>query len=116
MIHQMIAYVSDLAEGDRIHQAVASDDRTPGVAESDGVTQVVNTDPLESQTTRCTPKEFADHFGFQLPLPALPTLVEPSQRGIGDDRSRSSEIWPWLALTLVGLLCMENFLANRTAA
>jgi Aerotolerance regulator N-terminal len=116
MIHQMIAYVSGLAQGDRIQQVVASDDRTPGVAESDGVMQVVNTDPLESQTTRCTPKEFADHFGFQLPLPALPTLVEPGQRGIGDDRSRSSEIWPWLALTLVGLLCMENFLANRTAA
>ena len=28
----------------------------------------------------------------------------------------SDEIWPWLALTLLGLLLVENFLANRTAA
>jgi hypothetical protein len=116
MIHQMIAYVSGLADGDRIPHVVASGERKPGLLESNGFMQVVNTDPLESQTTRCTPKEFADRFGFQLPVPAAPTLVQPDQRGIGDDRARSNEIWPWLALTLVGLLFVENFLANRTAA
>jgi hypothetical protein len=116
MIYQMIAYVSGLAEGDRIQQVVASNERKPGLVESDGSVQVVNADPLESQTTRCTPKEFADRFGFQLPVPAAQTLVQQGPRVNNDDRSRSNEIWPWLALTLVGLLLVENFLANRTAA
>ena len=116
MIHQMIAYVSGLAEGGRIKQVVASDERKPGLVESDGLVQVVNADPLESQMTRCTPKEFADRFGFQLPVPTTYTPVQQGTRGVADDRLRSNEIWPWLALTLVGMLLVENFLANRTAA
>jgi hypothetical protein len=116
MIHQMIAYVAGLTEGDRIQQAVAGADQKPGLVESDGLVRVVNVDPVESQTARCTPKEFADHFGFQLPVPVTQSLVQQGPRGITDDRSRSNEIWPWLALTLVGLLLVENFLANRTAA
>jgi hypothetical protein len=116
MIHQMIAYVAGLTEGDRIQQAVAGADQKPGLVESDGLVRVVNVDPAESQTARCTPKEFADHFGFQLPVPVTQSLVQQGPRGITDDRSRSNEIWPWLALTLVGLLLVENFLANRTAA
>ncbi len=116
MIHQMIAYVSGLTDGDRIRQAVAGAEQKPGLVESDGLVEVVNADPLESQTTRCTPKEFADRFGFQLPVPAADTLVPTGTRGFADDRLRSDEIWPWLALTLVGLLLVENFLANRTAA
>jgi hypothetical protein len=49
-------------------------------------------------------------------VPVTQRLVQQGPRGITDDRSRSNEIWPWLALTLVGLLLVENFLANRTAA
>jgi hypothetical protein len=116
MIHQMIAYVSGLADGGSIRQAVAGDERKPGLVDSDGVVEVVNPDPLESQTARSTPKEFADRFGFQLPISAPPTLARPGSSGIGDDRLRSNEIWPWLALTVVGLLLLEHFLANRTAA
>jgi hypothetical protein len=116
MVHQMIAYVSGLADGGRIRQSVAGDERKPGLFESDGLVQVVNPDPLESQTERCTPKEFADRFGFKLPISAPPELPSQGSSRIGDDRLRSNEIWPWLALTLVGLLLLENFLANRTAA
>jgi uncharacterized membrane protein len=116
MIHQMVAYASGLAEGGRVRQAVAAALRKPGLVESDGLVQVVNVDPSESQTARCTPKEFADRFGFQLPVPAAETLARQGSSGVGDDRLRSNEIWPWLALTLVGLLLVENFLANRTAA
>jgi hypothetical protein len=112
----MIAYVSALAETERIQQVVAGDDHKPGLFESDGVVCVANVDPLESQTARCTPKEFADNFGFRLPVPATTALVTQSPHGIVDERSRSNEIWPWLALALVGLLLVENFLANRTAA
>jgi hypothetical protein len=116
MIHQMVAYVAGIAGGGRIKNVVAGGERKPGVTEADGLVQVVNTDPLESETARCTPKEFADRFGFQLPLPAPDPLVPEGTQKIADDRLRSNEIWPWLALTLVGLLLVESFLANRTAA
>ena len=64
-----------LAEGGRIRQEVAGDDRKPGVVESDGLVHVVNADPSESETARCTPKEFADRFGFKLPVPAGPDVA-----------------------------------------
>jgi hypothetical protein len=121
MLHQMLAYVTGLAEGGRVRQEIAGADgggerQQPGVFESNGYVHVVNADPLESETARCTPKEFADRFGFRLPGPAAEALAQPAPRATTDDRSRSDEIWPWLALTLLGLLLVENFLANRTAA
>jgi hypothetical protein len=116
MLHQLVAYVSGLAEGGRIRQAVIRDAQKPGVVESDGLVHIVNPDPLESETVRCTPKEFAGRFGFTLPEPGATAVAGQGTRRIADDRLRSDEIWPWLALTLVGLLLAENFLANRTAA
>ncbi len=116
MIHQMAAYVSGLAEGGPVKQVLADVEQWPGVVESDGLVRVVNVDPLESRTERCTPKEFADRFGFTLPGPAPETVAQSGPRGISDDRLRSNEVWPWLALSLFGVLLVENFLANRTAA
>jgi hypothetical protein len=116
MLHQMIAYVSGLTEGGRIRQEIAAGALAPGVTESDGVFHVVNADPLESETARCTPKEFADRFGFRLPDPAPAVAAAHGTGGNADERLRSDELWPWLALSVVGLLLLENFLANRTAA
>jgi hypothetical protein len=116
MLHQMVSYVAGLAEGGRIRQAIVQDERKPGVIDSEGLVHIVNPDPLESETARCTPKEFAERFGFPLPGPAPHDAAQPGTRGVSDDRLRNDEIWPWLALTLVGLLLVENFLANRTAA
>jgi hypothetical protein len=116
MLHQMVSYVSGLAEGGRIRSAIVADERKPEVVESEGLVHVVNPDPLESETARCTLKEFAERFGFPLPEPAPQDATQPGTRGMTDDRLRNDEIWPWLALTLVGLLLVENFLANRTAA
>jgi Aerotolerance regulator N-terminal len=116
MIHQMVAYVSGLADGGRVRQALAGAERKPGLVEADGLVEVVNVDPLESQTARCTPKEFADRFGFPLLVPPAQPLLGQGSGAVADDRLRSNEIWPWLALTLVGMLLLENFLANRTAA
>jgi hypothetical protein len=116
MLHQMLSYVTGLAEGGRIRQEIAGDERQPGIVEADGLVHVVNIDPYESDMSRCTPKEFADRFGFQLPVPAQPNVARQSTPGKADDRLRSNEIWPWLALTLLGMLLVESFLANRTAA
>jgi hypothetical protein len=116
MIHQIVAYACGLADGGRIRQEITSIDRKPGIIESDGLVHVVNPDPSESETGRCTPSEFADRFGFKLPVPAGPDEASQSAPASVDDRLRSDEIWPSLALILLGLLLSESFLANRTAA
>jgi hypothetical protein len=116
VVHQMLAHVAGLTEGGRVRHESAAGDRKPGVYESDGLLHVVNADPFESETARCTPREFASRFGFRLPDPGAPAAARAGGRAISDDRLRSDELWPWLALTLVGLLLAENFLANRTAA
>jgi hypothetical protein len=122
MVHQMLSYVTGLSEGGPIRQEVAGADRLPGITESDGLVSVTNVDPCESETARCTPREFADHFGFHLPEAPAPASVAAvganakAARATQDDRLRADELWPFLALTLVGLMLLENFLANRTAA
>ena len=115
MLHQMIEYVSGLGDEGRIRQETARLDRKPGIVQPDGIVHVVNVDPLESETARCTPAEFAARFGFKLPEPVAPIAAGPGRR-IADERLRSDELWPWLAVIVVGLLLVENFLANRTAA
>ena len=116
MVHQMIAYASGLAEGGPSRTELASFGQMPGLVEADGLVRVVNTDPFESETARCTMKEFADRYGFRLPeIKAVAPKPAPT-RGATDDRLRGDEVWPWIALALVGILMFEQFLANRTAA
>ena len=70
MVHQMLAYASGLTEGGRIRWEIADDRRKSDIVEDGGLVRVVNPDPLESETARCTPEEFAGRFGFRLPAPA----------------------------------------------
>jgi hypothetical protein len=116
MVHQMVAYASGLAEGGPIRPEIAGEDRLPGLAESDGIVKVINADPYESETARCTPQEFADRYGFRLPELKAVASNAPGALNPGDERLRSDEVWPWIALTLIGMLMFEQFLANRTAA
>lgn len=116
MTHQLVAYVAGLADGGRVRQVTADGDQTPGVVETDGSVRVTNVDPSESDTTRCTPREFADTYGFKLPEQDKPGMAQKTPAGTVDDRLRGDELWPWLAVALVGFLMLENFLANRTAA
>ncbi len=108
-------YVAGLGDESRIRHETANAERKPGIVQKDGLVRVGNTDPLESETLRCTPAEFAGRFGFKLPEPVAQTVAGQGKR-IADERLRSDELWPWLALMLAGLLLVENFLANRTAA
>ncbi len=116
MLHQMVAQAAGLADGGPVRLLLAGEGQAPGVTDRDGRLLVVNSDPLESQTARCTPQEFADRFGFPLRDPAGPAAARQSRDGPADDRSRSDELWPFLALVLFGLLLVESFLGNRTAA
>jgi hypothetical protein len=115
MLHQMVAHVAGLGEESRIRQDSASGERKPGIVQPDGAVHVVNIDPLESETDRCTPADFASRCGFKLPEPVAQPAETPRRR-IADERLRSDEIWPWIAMMLAGVLLVENFLANRTAA
>ena len=67
MIHQMLAYVSGLAEGGRVRAEIAGPKRAPGLYATGGITRVVNVDPFESETARCTPAEFAKRLEFRPP-------------------------------------------------
>jgi Aerotolerance regulator N-terminal len=116
MVHQMVAYASGLAEGGPVRPELASAGLIPGLIEVDGIVRVVNSDPYESETALCTPREFADRYGFRLPEAGSVASKSLLNRKSADDRLRSDEIWPWIALTLVGILMFEQFLANRTAA
>jgi hypothetical protein len=116
MVHQMVAYSAGLAEGGPIRPELAVEDRLPGVVESEGILRIINADPAESETSRCSSKEFADRYGFRLPDSKAILDDSNGSRKPADDRLRSDEVWPWIALTLIGLLLLEQFLANRTAA
>jgi hypothetical protein len=116
LVHQMITEAAGLAEGGRVRQEVAGDRTTPGVRLDDGICRVVNVDPFESETARATAREFADHFGFRLAEPSRSTGAGKRALAPADDRLRDDEIWPCVALCLIGVLLLENFLANRTAA
>ena len=117
MVHQIVAHAANLADGGPIRPEMAAASQGPGIVAADGIVRVVNVDPFESEMARCTPAEFADRYGF--------TLIDPTRVGDltpaptskpADDRLREDEVWPWVALTLVGILMLEQFLANRTAA
>jgi hypothetical protein len=116
MVHQMVAHASGLSEGGPIRQELAGADRMPGLVESDGILRVISPDPYESETARCTLKEFADRYGFPLPELRAVAAKDEGDKKSADDRLRGDEIWPWVALSLIGLLMLEQFLANRTAA
>jgi hypothetical protein len=117
MIHQMMTYLAGRPAGGRVRQDLADDAHAPGFFDAGGVVHVVNVDPFESETARCTLKEFADRFGFRLNGPARPAFQSAVAPPSGaDGPMRSDELWPWLALALFGGLLLENFLANRTAA
>ena len=73
MLHQMVGYVSGIGEEGRIRHETAGDARKPGIDRvATALVHVVNIDPLESETARCTPAEFADNGSAStLPEPAI---------------------------------------------
>ena len=89
-----VAYVAGLAEGGRIRQEIAGDERKPGIVETDGLVHVVNPDPLESETARCTPDEFAGRFGFNLPAPGGGGCGRADTTGIADDACEATRSGP----------------------
>ncbi|MBC8350577.1 MAG: BatA domain-containing protein [Planctomycetes bacterium] len=121
-IHQMLGHLTGLNEGGPVRgltidaSSRLAADVKPGVYEKSRHWDVINPSPRESETDRCTPTEFSDRFALhvggssssadQLVAAVAPTTVE----------LRDDEIWHWVAFALVGVLCVESFLGNRTTA
>ena len=91
-------------------------DIKPGVYKRNRYWEVINPSARESETDRCSPWEFADRFDLQIngsksSNDEMVAAVVPMTIELRDD-----EIWHWLVFALVGVLCIECFLANRTTA
>ena len=122
LVHQMLGHLTGLNEGGPVRgvtidgSSQLAADVEPGVYERARYWEVINPSPRESETDRCTPMEFSDRFALhvggsnssadQLVAAVAPTTVE----------LRDDEIWHWIVFAIVGVLCMEAFLANRTTA
>ena len=123
LVHQMLAYLAGLAGGGPVRELITDevgeggdDPPVAGVYDRGSHHEVMNVNPRESETDRCTREEFAARFQLQ--------LQEGDETEVGDSRTklaasvdlRPDEIWHWLLLCLLAVLVLENFLANRTAA
>ena len=116
LVHQLVTTAAGRGEGGPIRAEVAAAGQPFGVVEAEGIIHVRNPDPAESEPARRTPRDFATRYGFPLIQGRDDTATTGTARPTADDRFRSDEVWPWVALTLVGVLMLELFLANRTAA
>lgn len=122
LVHQMLGHLTGLNEGGPVRgltidaSSRLAADIKPGVYEKTRHWEVINPSARESETDRCTPMEFSDRFALhvggrnssadQLVAAVAPTTVE----------LRDDEIWHWIVFALVGVLCIECFLGNRTTA
>jgi hypothetical protein len=117
LIHQMLGDLAGLTGGGPIRQLVlegAETSREPGVYPDGQRWLVVNPSPRESETERVEIGEFADRFG--LTLAGEENAQEASSEPVAAAglALRDDELWQWVAVALVALLCGEAFLANRT--
>jgi hypothetical protein len=122
-MHQILGYLAGLTGGGPVRDvlldgAVARGaDVIPGIYEREGFTEVVNSSPRESETDRCTLEEFAKRFELALGDEAAEASARPLAASLaltGD--LRDDEVWYWVVFILLGILLLEGFVANRTAA
>ncbi len=122
LVHQMLGHLAGLAHGGPVRYAMidetesSGDDPVPGVFEKDRYHQVINSNPRESETDRCTSEQFATQLGFQLQSDSEIETVGVQNEVATVGIQRPDEVWHWVLLVLFGLLLIENTLANRTPA
>ena len=122
LVHQMLGYLAGLAGGgvvlDVLIDQLDSDvnQPVPGVFNRGRFWEVVNVNPRESETDRCTSEEFANRFQLQLYEEQQGQLSVAASELIAGLDLREDEIWPWVLFPLLAVLLLENFIANRTVA
>ncbi len=121
LVHQMLGYLTGLNEGGPVREVLIDStntemaEQTPGVYEQNGFWQVVNTNPRESETDRCSLDDFVKRFELNLDpshmSPAHSATMVPTSLQV-----RKNEVWHWVLFALVAFVCLEFFVANRAAA
>lgn len=131
MIHQMLGFLSGLAEGGPIREELIGDwdqtkeqsnndspDKTaqqqPGIYKHDRFWKVVNHSPRESEMDRSTVENFSQRFGLKTESEAE-VKKQARVQAAGVD-IKQNEIWPFFLIALLAVLGLETVLANRTLA
>jgi hypothetical protein len=113
LVHQLVRGAAGLAGAGPVRDLPAAGS-APGVRQTEGIWEVRNLEPQESELERCTPEEFAQRLGLTLATTAPGSAtVEKEEDGT---QLRAGELWPWLWLLLVVMWVGEGLLANRTVA
>jgi hypothetical protein len=121
LVHQMLGDLAGFTGGGPVRsvllEATTPAGRTPGVIENGHRWEVVNTSPRESDTDRVSAEEYASRF--EVPLASAGGAPADLKQATTNEQNfdlRSNELWHWVAVCLLGILGVEAFLANRTAA
>ena len=117
MVHQMLGYLSGLAEGGPIRKTIVAEPNSasePGVHQRGDFFEVANISPRESETDRVSINGFAERFGLTLATEEESTPT--TEASLAGAEIRENEIWPMFLLVLLCVLGLESMLANRTLA
>lgn len=129
VIHQLLGYEVGLAQGGRVRSrlvdagepepgasAAASEvisQNPPGIQQFPRFAEVTNVSPRESETERCSQKDFEERFDVKF-LDETGTIAAGAEpAGI---EFQQDELWPWVACGLLCVLLLEGFVGNRTTA
>jgi hypothetical protein len=88
----------------------------PGVFRRNNYWEVVNFDPRESETDRCTVDDFSKRFGITITADEVQEPLSTASTGLTRLQFRQNEFWHWLIVALVALAALEFFIANRATA
>ena len=124
LMHQLVGQPLGLNEGGPIRSAIIGSpsesepeiEDQPGVYERNGYRLVVNASPRESETDRSSTEEFARRFEIKLQSHAGETEEEEPADEVSATDLKPHEQWPIAAWSLIGLLLLEAFVANRTVS
>ena len=121
LVHQMVGRLTGLNDGGPVRSlstSVAGLQATPGVTDRGDFVQVVNLDPRESETARCTEADLRTRFSAPRPGVAEGASADDSADVVtgGNWAFRQNELWHWVVAALVGLAVLEFVVGNRVVA
>lgn len=129
VIHQLLGYEVGLAQGGRVRSRVIDAGEPergasaaasavilqdpPGIQQFPRFAEVTNVSPRESETERCSQKDFEERFDVKFLDETGTIAAEAGPAGVEFQRD---ELWPWVACGLLCVLLLEGFVGNRTTA
>ena len=119
-IHQLLSYQVGLSAGGAVRvpadreRRQSTEQRIPGVEQFRRHSEVINTNPRESEPDRCSQQEFEDRFALKFVDDGDSPVSRASM--IGNIEFHHDEIWHWVAFALLAVLMLEGFVGNRTTA